>query len=190
MAVVEETIETVTSPPASKGRPGLVPMTSPAYAEAVAWLFEEAELLDDNDFMTWVEMLAPDLHYTMPVRATVRRADGAGVLRSNHHFDETRGSITIRARRFLEATEYAEDPPSRMRRFVSNIRVRDDGSDELDVRSYVLLMRSRFDSPQFEIVCAERRDVLRRTSEGLKLARREIIVDQSTIGTVNLALFL
>ena len=77
-----------------------------------------------------------------------------------------------------------------MRRFVSNIRVRSDGSDELQVRSYLLLLRSRFDSPQFEIICADRHDVLRRTPEGPKLARREIIVDQSTIGTVNLALFL
>lgn len=168
----------------------LVPTNSPLYAECVGWLFEEAELLDGNDFYTWLERLAPDLHYTMPVRATVKRADGPGILRGNHHFDETLGTLTVRARRFLEATEYAEDPPSRMRRFVSNIRVRDDGSGELDVRSYLLVLRSRFDSPQFEIICAERRDVLRRTDDGLKLARREIIVDQSTLGTVNLALFL
>ena len=176
--------------PVEQPKAELVPMTSPVYAEAMAWLFEEAELLDANDFYPWLEMLAPDVHYTMPVRATVRRADGPGILRANHHFDETLGSLTIRARRFLEATEYAEDPPSRMRRFVNNIRVRSDGSDELGVRSYLLLLRSRFDSPQFEIICADRHDVLRRTPEGLKLARREIIVDQSTIGTVNLALFL
>jgi len=175
---------------AAKPKPEFVPMTSPVYAEAVAWLFEEAELLDANDFYAWLEKLHPEVHYTMPVRATVRRADGAGVLRGNHHFDETFNSLSIRARRFLEATEYAEDPPSRMRRFVSNIRVRTDGSDDLDVRSYLLLLRSRADSPAFEIVCAERRDVLRRTPDGLRLARREIIVDQSTIGTVNLALFL
>lgn len=186
MALVEEVEQPVAEVAAT---PQLVSMTSPVYAEAVAWLFEEAELLDANDFFAWLEKLHADLHYTMPVRATVRRADGAGILRGNHHFDETLGSLTIRARRFLEATEYAEDPPSRIRRFVSNIRVRTDGSDDLDVRSYVLLLRSRFDSPQFEIVCAERRDVLRRTPD-LKLVRREIIVDQSTIGTVNLALFL
>lgn len=197
MAVVEEAAESKTDRGEAVGneagperRATLVPMTSPVYAEAMAWLFEEAELLDANDFYPWLEMLAPDLHYTMPVRATVRRADGPGILRGNHHFDETLGSLTIRARRFLEATEYAEDPPSRMRRFVSNIRVRDDGSDELDVRSYLLVLRSRFDSPAFEIICCDRRDVLRRTPEGLKLTRREIIVDQSTIGTVNLALFL
>ena len=75
-------------------------------------------------------------------------------------------AATDQLRRFLEATEYAEDPPSRTRRFVSNVRVRSDGSEDLDVRSYVLLLRSRFDSPTFEIVCAERRDVLRRTPDG------------------------
>jgi PAH dioxygenase small subunit len=168
----------------------LVPMTSPAYAEVAAWLFEEAELLDADDFYAWLDRLAPDVHYTMPVRMTLRRADGPGVVPGHHHFDETFNTLSIRARRLLEATEYAEDPPSRMRRFVNNIRVRDRGSDELDVRSYLLVLRSRLDSPRFDIISCERRDVLRRTGEDLRLARREIVVDQSTIGTVNLALFL
>jgi 3-phenylpropionate/cinnamic acid dioxygenase small subunit len=170
-------------------RPTPVPMTSPLYAEVMAWLFEEADLLDRNDFYAWLERLAPDLHYTMPVRSTVRRADGAGISTTNHHFDDTLGSLTIRARRFLEATEWAEDPPSRTRRFVTNIRVQDPGGDELSAQSYLLVLRSRLDAPTFEFICCERRDVFRRTEEGLRLSRREIIVDQSNLGTVNLALF-
>lgn len=166
-----------------------LPMTSPLYAEALAWLFDEADLLDRNDFSAWLERLAPDLRYTMPVRSTVRRGDGAGISASNHHFDETLGSLTIRVRRLLEATQWAEDPPSRVRRFVTNVRVQDSGGGELHTRSYLLVLRSRLDSPAFEFVSCERRDVLRQTEDGLRLAEREIIVDQSTLGTNNLALF-
>jgi 3-phenylpropionate/cinnamic acid dioxygenase small subunit len=165
-------------------------MTEPAYAEAAGWLFEEAALLDRRDFHGWLTRLAPDLRYTMPVRVTVDRNSGDGVSSVHHHFDESYGSLSLRVARVSDATQYAEDPPSRVRRFVTNIRVQDVGGDELVAENYLLLLRSRFDLPTVDTISAERRDTLRRVAGGLQLASREIIVDQATIGTMNLAIFL
>jgi 3-phenylpropionate/cinnamic acid dioxygenase small subunit len=165
-------------------------MTSPVYAEVVEWLYDEAELLDRNDFTEWLARLAEDLQYTMPVRQTVGRHAGTGLATGYFHFEETIGSMTVRVRRLVEATQFAEDPPSRTRRFVTNIRVYDDGSPELRAQSYLLLLRSRFDSPTFDLISCERNDTLRRTDDGLKLVTREITVDQAVLGTPNLAIFL
>ena len=56
--------------------------------------------------------------------------------------------------------------------------------------SYLALERSRFDVPDNERTTAERRDIWRQADSGYKLARREIIVDQATLGMSNFAVFL
>ena len=49
---------------------------------------------------------------------------------------------------------------------------------------------SRFDSPDLDLISGERNDVLRLVDGQLKLARREVILDQAVLGTPNLAIFL
>jgi 3-phenylpropionate/cinnamic acid dioxygenase small subunit len=93
----------------------------------------------------------------------------------------------------LTATKsaWAEDPPSRTRRLVTNVMVEQgDQAGELRVRSYLLVTRSRFNFDEFDLISGERRDVLRLVDDRFKLARREIILDQAVLGTANLAIFL
>ena len=56
--------------------------------------------------------------------------------------------------------------------------------------SYLLITRSRFNFSEYDLISAERRDVLRQDGASFKLARREIILDQAVLGTPNLAIFL
>ena len=49
---------------------------------------------------------------------------------------------------------------------------------------------SRGDTREADLLSAGRTDLLRETGDGLKLARREIIVDESVLRTQNLAVFL
>ena len=62
--------------------------------------------------------------------------------------------------------------------------------DHLVVESATLLFRSRGDVREGSFVSAGREDVLRRTPEGWKLARRTILVDDSVMRMQNLAIFL
>ena len=62
--------------------------------------------------------------------------------------------------------------------------------DEYCGDSYLLVTRSRFNFHEYDLISAERRDVLRQDGDSFKLARREIIVDQAVLGTPNLAIFL
>jgi 3-phenylpropionate/cinnamic acid dioxygenase small subunit len=163
---------------------------SSLYATVCEWLIDEAELLDRNRFEEWTARLAPDLHYVMPVRESVHRADGDGIASGYAHFDENAASIHARVKRLTLDSAWAEDPPSRTRRFVTNVRARALGNGEVDTSSYLLVLRSRGDSPEFEFISCERRDILRPEGEGFLLAKREIVVDQAMLGVVNLALFL
>jgi 3-phenylpropionate/cinnamic acid dioxygenase small subunit len=61
---------------------------------------------------------------------------------------------------------------------------------ELRVESSLLLFRSRGDTREADLVSAGRIDTLRLTGDGYRLARREIVVDESVLRTQNLAIFL
>ena len=58
------------------------------------------------------------------------------------------------------------------------------------MESSLLLFRSRGDTREPDLISAGRTDLLQETGDGLRLARREILVDESVLRTQNLAVFL
>jgi len=119
------------------------------------------------------------------------RDSAESVVRSVMHMDDDYRSIMGRIMRLSGKSAWAEDPPSRLRRFVSNIQVfKTANADEFSVISYLLITRNRFDDDFFDLIPCERRDVVRRADSGFKLASREVIIDQALLGTPNLAIFL
>jgi phthalate 3,4-dioxygenase beta subunit len=154
------------------------------------FLIAEAEALDERRYGDWLGLLADDVRYRMPVRVTVH-AGGESALAGMDHFDEDRYTLGKRVERLSGEHAWTEDPPSRVRRFVTNVRCAPGpGPDEIAVRSYLLLFRSRGDVRPPEWVAAERRDVLRAVDGSLRLRAREITEHESVLRTQNLALFL
>ena len=168
-----------------------VPVGSEIYNRLLETLYDEAAALDERRFDDWSAMLAPDLVYQAPVRITRTGPNkDRDVMRTMFHFDDDYGSIQMRLGR-LQKSAWAEDPPSRCRRFVTNVRAAEcDTAGEYEVVSYLYLERSRGDNPHNEQLTSERRDIWRHVDDGYALARREIIVDQSVLGMSNLAVFL
>lgn len=169
-----------------------VPLGSEVYNRLLETLYDEAAALDERRFDDWIAMLAADLVYQAPIRMTRTGANrDRDVMRTMFHFDDDYTSILMRTGR-LQKSAWAEDPPSRCRRFITNVRVGEcDAPGEYEVVSYLYLERSRGDNPHNEQLTAERRDVWRAVDGGsYVLAKREIIVDQSVLGMSNLAVFL
>lgn len=75
---------------------------------------------------------------------------------------------------------------------VTNVLVRETSCpNEFAVTSYLMMTRSRFSADDVDVISCERRDIIRREETGeFKLARREALLDQSVLGTPNLAVFL
>jgi len=168
-----------------------VPLGSEIYNRLLETLYDEAAALDERRFDDWVAYLEQDLVYTAPLRLTRNGPNkDRDVVRTMKHFDENYSSILMRTGR-LSKSAWAEDPPSRTRRFVTNVRIAQcETAGEYEVVSYLYVERSRFDNPDNESITAERRDIWRLVDGAYKLAVREIIVDQSTLGMSNFAIFL
>jgi phthalate 3,4-dioxygenase subunit beta len=170
------------------GRP--LPYGDPAHLAAHQFLVEEAALLDAADYAGWLELLCEDIRYVMPVRVTTARGAGFDSLADMGHFDEDMYALRKRVQRLATDHAWTEDPPSRTRHFVTNVRTFQPGGDDLRVESALLLFRSRGDTREADLLSAGRTDLLRATADGLRLARREITVDESVLRTQNLAVFL
>jgi 3-phenylpropionate/cinnamic acid dioxygenase small subunit len=185
------TEDTVTAPPPPQGervRPG-----DPVYFEVVEWLDDEATMLDSGHTMDWVQnQVAQDVLYRLPVRQNRLRDDVNDQFSEGmFHYDENYTTLFMKVMRLATtASPWAENPVSRTRRFVTNVKVyKTQAADELAVMSSLLITRSRYTEPTPLVLSAERRDVLRRSEGGFKLAKRSILVDQATLGYPNLAIF-
>jgi len=157
-----------------------------------AFLYKEAELLDNREFEQWLQLWTEDAVYRMPVRVTRDRRDSVGEFLDDFaHFDETREMLEMRVRRLGTHAAWAEEPPSRTRHFVSNVRVsRSATGPEYLVRANLLLYRNRGDSPHHDLLSAERHDRLVMEAGGWRIRERVIYLDQATLGTLNLSIFL
>ena len=144
---------------------------------------------DTGQLEPWLALLTDDVRYTMPIRLTRERGGGPDVDFGAPHFQEDMGTLRMRVERLKTEFAWAEDPPSRTRRFVTNVRPRV-VAEGIDVRSYLLLYRSRGDATTAELVSAERHDLFRRTATGLRLQRREVLIDQASLAMRNLAVML
>ena len=80
----------------------------------------------------WI-LLTDDVRYVMPVRVTTARGAGfdtsSGTGPGMAHFDEDKYSLSQRVARFATEHAWTEDPPSRLRHFITNVRTFD-GDDE------------------------------------------------------------
>jgi len=172
-----------------------LPYSDPAHQAAHQFLVEEAALLDTADYAGWLGLLCEDIRYLMPVRVTTARGAGFDTLPDMGHFDEDMYALRKRVQRLATDHAWTEDPPSRTRHFVTNVRTFRCSAfphhdAELRVESALLLFRSRGDTREPDLVSAGRTDVLRETDGELRLARREILVDEAVLRTQNLAVFL
>ena len=159
--------------------------------EVTDFLYQEAELLDRGAHDEWLDLLAEDIQYRMPVRVTRERGRGEVFSPDMGFFIEDRRTLQLRVDRLKTDFAWAENPPSRTRRFVSNVRVTPGATpDQVAVRSYFLLYRNRGGPADTDMIAGERHDLLRRSEGRWRLARRTIYVDQTTLGTPNLSVFL
>ncbi len=175
-----------------------LPFDDTRHHEAHRFLVDEAYLLDAQAYDAWLETLTDDVRYVMPVRVTTARSAGFDASPERgpgmDHFDEDKYSLSQRVARLGTEHVWAEDPPSRLRHFITNVRTFECNDPEdtahLLVESAELLFRSRGDVNDSALMSCGRQDVLRWCDDRWKLARRNIIADESVLRMQNLAVFL
>ncbi len=94
--------------------------------------------------------------------------------------------LEMRVKKLEAGSAWSEDPPSRSRHFVSNVRVLGVAGDEVTVEAAFHLYRSRLNTEETSWF-GRREDVLRRAEGGFRLARRHIFLDQTVILSTNMS---
>jgi 3-phenylpropionate/cinnamic acid dioxygenase small subunit len=162
--------------------------------EVEQFLYAEAALLDGRRYRDWLALLSDDIHYWMPIRRTVTLSDidleftkPGGMA----YFDDDRTLLEMRVKKLEAGSAWSEDPPSRSRHFVSNVRILGvekalAGGDEITVEVCFHLYRTRLNFEVGEWV-GRRVDVVRRAEGGFRLAKRHIFLDQTVIPTTNMS---
>lgn len=166
--------------------------------EIEEFLYDEAHLLDERRFKEWVDTLAEDLRYFMPMEYNVKFGDHAKREFTKREqdmswFNEGKWSLGKRAEQILTGVHWAEEPLSRVCRLVTNVQLtametNAAGELEVDVSSRFLIYQNRCEYEQYFFV-GDRYDRVRRTGEGWKLALREIRIHQNVLLAKNLTVF-
>lgn len=157
--------------------------------ECAAFLYREAELLDRWHFGEWLKLLSPAIEYRVPVRTTRTKKDGDGFSRSAFLMDEDLGSLELRVKRLESDQAWSENPRTRTRRMLANLRVAQ-AADGAEVTSNIAVYCHRGDEPHPVVFTGERQDVLERTTQGLRLRRRLVLLDTTVIGADAFSIFL
>ena len=179
-------------------------MRDETISEVEQFLYREARMLDDRKFHEWLEILADDIRYWMPVRSkrypvnskAISILDGSRYEENELSkegelaiMDEDKDSLRRRVERLDTGMAWAEDPPSRTRHVVSNGEVEPGANDsELKVYSNFIMYRTRAET-EVDFYVGAREDVLRREGGSFKVVYRKIILDQTVLLAKNVSNF-
>lgn len=142
------------------------------------FLFDESAALDEARHDEWLDMLADDFEYHVPIPISPESPYASQYSERTSFSRETKGSLKLRFDRIASEYAWVERPRHLLRHFVSNIRVVPGGTDgEWTAKSSVLVARARPTEPT-TLTTAARTDVIRGSvTEGFRLARRTVYLD-------------
>ena len=165
--------------------------------EIADFLYREAELLDERRYREWLDLLADDVRYWMPIRRNVKLGDESEFTRAQsdiNWFDEGKDTLDRRVKQIETGIHWAEEPRSRLSHLVANVQVQKAEPSfaepqVVSVTSRFLIYRNRVET-ETDILVGRREDQLRRNGAGWLLARRKIILDQNVLLSKNLTFFI
>jgi 3-phenylpropionate/cinnamic acid dioxygenase small subunit len=166
-------------------------------ADVENFLYQEAELLDERRYEAWLDLLAEDVRYWMPMRRNVKfgeldrefTREGQDV----NWFDEGKDTLTRRVQQILTGVHWAEEPLSRICHIVSNVQILEAKPSaaepsEVTVKSRFLVYRNRVET-ETDFLVGKREDVLQKVERQWKIRRRKIVLDQNVLLAKNLTFF-
>ncbi|MPN23345.1 Biphenyl 2,3-dioxygenase subunit beta [bioreactor metagenome] len=153
------------------------------------------QVLDDWKWGEWLDFFADDAMYWAPTqedRLSRERSRRIADYRTSAYFEENKVQLKQRVDRLLTNQAWGEEPPSRQRHIIANIRVtKGIAADEYVVKSNFYDYRSNGQRSQ-DSITGERIDRIVRDPAsrwGYVIKERRVLFDMSMILNKNLSLF-
>lgn len=159
--------------------------------EVERFYYDEAALLDSHRYEEWLALFSDDACYFMPIRRTrtQRELDKEFTKPGEMaFFNDTKMLLAGRIKKLQSGRSWAEDPPSRTRHLITNVRVVKDDGRRLEVESNFHVYRTRLNSEEASWI-GSRHDVLRRIEGSFQIADRKIFLEQTVLLSRNLSNF-
>ncbi|WP_070157247.1 3-phenylpropionate/cinnamic acid dioxygenase subunit beta [Sphingobium phenoxybenzoativorans] len=165
--------------------------------EVSQFLYKEMDLVDRRSLGEWLDLLTDDIRYFVPLMLNVpfRKWDEetSRPQTDTAWMDEGKKTLEQRVKQLMTGVHWAEEPVSRICHLVSNVLVKSasagtDVGSEAEVTSRFLIYRNRVRN-EASIIVGWRDDLLRKTEEGWKLAKRTAYINQSTLLDKNITTF-
>ena len=159
--------------------------------EVERFYYDEAALLDAHEYEEWLALFSDDAHYFMPIRRTrAQRELNKEFTQPGEmaYFSDTKSLLAGRITKLRSGRSWAEDPPSRTRHLITNVRIVKDNGRTLEVESNFHLYRTRLNSEENSWI-GSRRDVLRRVEGSFQIVDRKIFLEQTVLLSRNLSNF-
>ncbi len=158
-----------------------------------AFLDREAELIDSRRYREWLDLVAEDFSYRMPVPITPDNPEAPHFDPEGLIIDESRETLTEHwFRRFepdMWEMAWGEVPPVRLRHFVTNVRARVIEEGLFDLRSNALVTATR-QSEQSDMLAVERFDVVESTEARTRLRSRYVVAETTVLEFATLRVVL
>lgn len=157
--------------------------------EVEQFLYDEAALLDARRYREWLGLIAEDIHYWMPIRRTVTQSNidrEFTKIGDMAFFDDDRTMLEMRVKKLEAGSAWSEDPPSRSRHYITNIRVMNASGSELETECCFQLYRTRLNT-EVDVWTGRRVDGLRREGGSFKITKRHLYLDQTLIRSTNMS---
>lgn len=153
-------------------------------AEVEEFLYEEAALLDEWRLEEWLQLLTEDAHYSVP------STDQPEAEPSDTLFLIADDAVRIRSRveQLLGKTAWAENPRSRTRRMIGNVRIRGVEDGRIRVASNFVVHRMRND--RVDVYVGRYEHVLVRHNGQFRIQRRRAILDLESLSDVGKVSFI
>lgn len=177
----------------TEGRPvEVTPTVSPAVQQEVEqFLYAEAELLDTFRLEEWLGLLTDDIRITAPIRRHTHPGTEQSEFSENgYYIDNEYDILRERVTRLGKDYAWAENPRSRVRHVIGNVRVVEATGDEYVVLNNQQVYRSYGDRGGSDTISAQRETTLRRVDGDLRVARRVVYFDDSVMDVKNLTIVL
>ena len=153
--------------------------------ELEQFLYLEARLLDERRHEEWLDLLADDLHYWMPMRRNIKFGDWALEFTDTETevswFDEGRDILAGRVRQINTGIHWPEEPVSRFEHIVTNVEIVNVEEDRISVNSKFFCYQNRLQDEVNHFI-GRREDQLRRDPDTrFKIFKRKILLAQNVM---------
>jgi 3-phenylpropionate/cinnamic acid dioxygenase small subunit len=156
-------------------------------ADIAEFFYQEADLLDERRFEEWLGVFTEDVQYFMPLARNMRHDEIGAEFTSDNEiawFEEGLVTLQQRVKQLATGVHWIEEPLSRVSHLITNVRVLSDETcalgREVRTSARILVYQNRNET-ETVLLAGKRLDTVRETTDGWRVCRREVRLDQNVL---------